>query len=202
MQGYSVRDEKGNLIRILDFITGRTLSDYVKEISVDHEKYFFTCLPMLLDHFIELAAAIDFLHQNTEKHGDIRRDHIILDKVTGNYCWIDFDYNYLHGENIAGYDLFGLGNVLIYITGGRDLERRELQTADKTYGGNIDHRDFNIVFGNRLANLKKIFPYIPEELNNILLHFSIGSKLFYENVGELIDELREARKLIVQKGSV
>jgi hypothetical protein len=31
------------------------------------------------------------------------------------------------------------------------------------------------VFHNRVANLKKIYPYIPENLNRVLIHFSKDS---------------------------
>jgi hypothetical protein len=41
-------------------------------------------------------------------------------------------------------------------------------------------------------NLRKIFPYIPEMLNNILLHFSAGAKVFYETVDEIIWDLAMA----------
>ena len=51
--------------------------------------------------------------------------------------------------------------------------------------------DVNIVFNNRVANLKKIYPYIPEALNRILLHFSKGANWFYENTAQLLDDLGE-----------
>jgi hypothetical protein len=40
MQGFSVEDEKGNLVRVLDFIKGRSLSAHVGHIDLDHETYF------------------------------------------------------------------------------------------------------------------------------------------------------------------
>ena len=39
----------------------------------------------------------------------------------GRYRWIDFDFNYRHGESRFGFDLFGLGNVLLFITGRGDI---------------------------------------------------------------------------------
>ena len=41
-------------------------------------------------------------------------------------------------------------------------------------------------------NLKKIYPYLPESLNNVLLHFSSGAGVFYERVDELMAELTPA----------
>ena len=52
--------------------------------------------------------------------------------------------------------------------------------------------DLNIVFHNRLANLKKAFPYIPDSLNRILLHFSRGANWFYEHTTQLIQDLQQA----------
>ena len=46
-----------------------------------------------------------------------------------------------------------------------------------------------IVFHNRLANLKKVYPYIPDTLNRILCHFSRGANWFYEETGQLLEDL-------------
>ena len=64
-----------------------------------------------------------------EKHGDIRRDHIIIDRESGNYRWIDFDFNYRHRENIYGYDLFGIA------VDGSDNSRRAVVYAGGLIGG-------------------------------------------------------------------
>jgi hypothetical protein len=53
----------------------------------------------------------------------------------------------------------------------------------------------NIVFNNRVANLKKIYHYIPESLNRVLMHFSKGANWFYENTIQLLDDLREFKTL-------
>jgi hypothetical protein len=44
-----------------------------------------------------------------------------------------------------------------------------------------------------VANLRKVYPYIPEALNKILLHFSKGANYFYENTGQLIEDLEAYR---------
>jgi hypothetical protein len=51
----------------------------------------------------------------------------------------------------------------------------------------------NIVFHNRLANLKKVFAYIPDSLNRILLHFSRGANWFYEKTPQLLQDLYQAK---------
>jgi hypothetical protein len=40
-----------------------------------------------------------------------------------------------------------------------------------------------------VVNLRKIFPYIPEDLNRVLMHYSAASEVFYESVPELLADL-------------
>jgi len=134
MQGFSVVDESGNIIRIIDFIKGKTLADSVLLLGKEYEDYFHNHLLHVLDEFVELVKAIRFLHENGEKHGDIRRDHIIKEAETGTARWIDFGFNYLHKENMYGYDLFGLGNILAYLTGRGDVTVQRLrETASPVF---------------------------------------------------------------------
>lgn len=193
MQGHSVTDSAGNIIRILDFIRGRTFADFILELGDSHEDYFHRNLPAVLDEFIELVKAIQFLHSHGEKHGDIRRDHIIKEKQTGKSTWIDFDFNYLHKENMFGYDLFGLGNILVYLTGRGDVTIQNLKEKDPMVFGRLFQDDMNIIFNNRVVNLQKVFPYIPDALNLILLHFSVGANVYYEDTVQLLSDLQEAR---------
>ena len=195
MHGYSVEDEKANIVRVLDFIKGETLYTYVKNFEIDHETYFFERFPGILDQFMECIDAIRFLHDHGEKHGDIRRDHILIEKDSGHYRWIDFDFNYRHRENIYGYDLFGLGNILVFLTGMGDALLSELKKQEHPVSDILED-DMNIVFNNRVVNLKKLYPYIPESLNRILMHFSKGTNYFYENTSQLLNDLREFRSFI------
>lgn len=193
MQGFSVKDSKGNIVRIVDFIYGKTLADIVFELNKNHEEYFYKSFPSLLDEYIELVQAIKYLHDNNEKHGDIRRDHIIKNKQTGKFVWIDFDFNYWHKENMFGYDLFGLGNILAFIVGGGDITLQMLKQEKPVLLNKINADDLNIIFNNRVMNLKKIFPYIPESLNIILLNFTSKAYVFYDKTEELLNDLKEAR---------
>ena len=190
MHGYAIEDRAENIIRVLDFIEGKSLYQYVQGIRLDHQTYFYDRLPAILNHFIECIAAVRFLHEHGEKHGDIRRDHILIDRHSGRYRWIDFDFNYRHRENVYGYDLFGLGNVLIFLVGMGDVLLPELKNQDNPVLDRLAEEDLNIVFNNRVANLKKIYPYIPESLNRILMHFSKGANWFYENTVQLLDDLK------------
>jgi hypothetical protein len=192
MHGISAVDEKGNTVRVLEHIVGKSLSNHIGDLHQNHETYFHESLPGILRQYSECLEAIRFLHDHGEKHGDIRRDHILIDKQTERYRWIDFDYNFRHRENIYGYDLFGLGNVLIYIVGQGDVLLHDLKSRDPDLLARLSDVDLNIIFHNRVANLKKIYPYVPDSLNRVLLHFSNGANWFYERVEQLIHDLHPA----------
>jgi len=194
MHGYAVTDTKGNVVRVLDFIYGPPLSKHIESLQMDHDHYFSHEFPIVLDHFLECVRAVRFLHENGEKHGDIRRDHILVDREKGYYRWIDFDFNYRHRENIYGYDLFGLGNILVFLVGKGDVLVPELNRQNHPALNTLTDNDCNIVFHHRIVNLKKVFPYIPESLNNILLHFSKGANRFYDTTQEFLDDLEAYQK--------
>jgi hypothetical protein len=194
MQGTTEQDSSGHPLRILDYIRGRTLSQIAPALGADHEDFFYSHFPLVLDEYVGIVEAIRFLHASGEKHGDIRRDHLIKDQTTGRYRWIDFDFNYRHGESRFAYDLFGLGNILIFITGRGDVTTTRLLRDAPDILERLTEDDVNIVFHNRVANLRKVYPYIPESLNRVLLHFSAGATVYYETTEELLEDLGEARE--------
>lgn len=95
-----------------------------------------------------------------------------------------------------GYDLFGLGNVLMYLVGMGDIVYQELRRSDDPSLARLMDEDVNIVFKNRIANLKKVYSYIPDNLNRILMHFSKGANVFYDHTTQLIDDLREVQSTL------
>lgn len=192
MHGRWVLDAAGNNVRILDFIRGRRYDEIVAAGGADHGDYFFRAFPQVLEQYVELVAAIKFLHDHGEKHGDIRRDHIIRDQESGSNRWIDFDYNYQHGESMFRFDLQGLGNILIFLVGRGDVLLPELSRKRRELFLTLAAEDISISFKNRVANLKKIFPYLPDSLNRILLHFSAGAQVFYDDTGQMLDDLARA----------
>jgi len=198
MQGRTVPDSAGNPLRILDYIHGRTIAQNTLLLGKDHEDFFYHYYPALLEEYIGIVKAIRFLHESGEKHGDVRRDHVIKDEATGRYRWIDFDFNYRHGENRFGYDLFGLGNILVYITGRGDVITYRLMQDNPDALERLSSDDMNIVFHNRVANLRKVYPYIPVALNRVLMHFSTGAKVFYDTTKELLDDLGEAKEKLIE----
>jgi tRNA A-37 threonylcarbamoyl transferase component Bud32 len=202
MQGKTLVDDAGNLVRVLEPVSGNRL-DKVIHSDRSHRDYFFHELPTVLEHFLGAVQAIGFLHKNGFRHGDIRRDHIFVDRNTGVYYWIDFDYDFYLPEKPFALDLFELGNILIYLTGRGDYHPREIaadQNIDKAVLQQLIPGDFSLLSQNRVVNLQKLFPYIPDVLNNILLHFSAGADIFYETVEELHSDLRIAVEKLKKNG--
>ena len=192
MHGYSVQDTASNIVRVIDFIPGQTMADYASIDRIKHEEYFSTSFPAILKEYIEAVQAILFLHRHNEIHGDIRRDHLLRDATSNRLRWIDFDYAHVPHEKKFVHDLCGLGNILMYIAGGRDITMPVLQDEMPHICSAITEDDFNIIFHNRVANLGKVFPYIPEALNRVFLHFSMGTNGYYDNTEELLDDLIRA----------
>ncbi|MBA2880839.1 hypothetical protein HNR65_001157 [Desulfosalsimonas propionicica] len=195
MQGSSFWDEKGNNIRVLDIVRGTNLFVKLGNLVMDHRTYFETRLPAILQTLIESFEAIRKLHINGLRHGDIRNDHLIVEQETEKYVWIDFDYDYDAPENPFSLDLIGMGNILLYAMGKGFIELYMIATDPDSYPGlleRINADDFSLLDKSRFMNLKKVYPYVPEGLNDILMHFSRGTQVFYENIDEFLDDLRNA----------
>jgi serine/threonine protein kinase len=190
MQGYMVRDDRGNRVRVLDLIRGQTIFNHIYGIDKPHEQYFHEDLPPILHKLVSCMEAIQFLHDRGTCHGDIRNDHVIIDAETGEYRWIDFDLN----QNVSDFDIWSLGNILNYSIGkginSFQIVMKSKQFSDKTKQ-NLTPGDASAFYEYRVMNLRKLFPYIPESLNNILMHFAIRPKGTYGAVRELAGDFRE-----------
>jgi len=194
MQGEDVLDEAGNLVRVLDIIDGTRLDKVINRSKLSHEEYFYQELPGILEHYLPCVEGIGFLHAHGFRHGDVRRDHIFVDRETGIYRWIDFDYDFYMPEKPFVLDLYELGNALMYITVRGNFHPRDIianPNLGPSVAASLDPGDFSLLSKNRVVNLKKIFPYIPTALNNIFLHFSLGTDVFYDTVDELYADLAE-----------
>jgi hypothetical protein len=145
-----------------------------------------------LKKLVKAFEATRFLHVNGYRHGDIRNDHILVERNTGNYVWIDFDYDYESRENPFGLDIFGLGNILLYAVGKGFHSRHDIDRGVSHYGDlrdRLEPADFSILNKWRFINLRKLYPYIPVMINDVLMHFSRGTELFYESVDEIIEDM-------------
>lgn len=192
MQGYSAQDEVGNLVRILDVIQGTRLDTTISRIPCDYTTYWEAHIEGILRHFLRSIEAIILLHNHGFKHGDIRRDHIIVDGEDGILRWIDFDYDFYLPERPFALDLIGLGNVLLFILGRRNYRPIDV-LQDPEMGEAILEtlhvNDLALLSRDRIYNLGKLFPTLPKCFNDVLLHFSVGTPVMYDSVTEFYDDL-------------
>ena len=194
MHGFDINDNVGNNVRIIDFIRGPSLNKLVANCNMTHEDYFHSQLLTILTGVCDCLQSLSYLHENGLVHGDVRWEHILYDRDQKKYRWIDFDYNYDFPENPFGMDLIGLGEIITCIVGMGGCFYSDVK-ANPIFKDVVDHlqpEDFSILEQNRLMNLKKIYPYIPERLNNVLLHFSGYTTVFYESVDEVLGDLHDA----------
>ncbi len=196
MHGTWTTDGAKNNVRIIDFIRGPSLHQLVCRLNGDHKHYFTKELKPILTDTLKCLEALTFLHDNDLVHGDVRWDHILWDRIEETYRWIDFDYNYIFPENPFGADIFGMGTILANVIGKGALYLYDIKT-DPSFRDLVPSfvgEDFSILEGKRFMNLRKIYPYIPERLNTILLHFSGHAEVFYESVEEIVFDLKAALK--------
>ena len=125
---------------------------------------------------------------------DRQSHHLLFETGTGLLKWIDFDFS----VNYTDYDVWSMGNVLTFVVGkGRHTFRR-LHRKPEEYPGvtaEIDEEDAIMLSKHRIANLRKLFPYISAELNEILLRFSTGASHFYEDLESQARDLRAVFKI-------
>ncbi len=202
MQGRTLRDSKGNPVRIVEIVHGGRLDMRVAAMDMGHEQYFFQEYPRVLSLFLEACRALADLHAKGERHGDVWRDHLRFNPDTGGLCWIDFDYAYELSVNPFGLDLFGLGEILIFLTGKGTFGTDQLSVfpEGRDIVTQLRQEDFSLLHKNMLVNLKSVYPYIPEELNRVLLHFSQGAEVGYDTVRELLGELEPCLLLLQSAG--
>lgn len=194
MHGTWLTDSVGNNVRVIDFIAGPSLVQMISLIDRSHEGYFRQDLPKILPGLLECVESLSFLHDNNLVHGDVHWNHVLWDRSSERYRWIDFDYAYNFPENPFGADLIGIGKLLANVIGQGPRYYGDIKNDNtlKRLAGNLVPEDFSIIEGHQLMNLKKIYPYLPDCLNNILLHFTGHAEVFYESVGEITADLREA----------
>ena len=191
MQGFSVVDPAGNLVRIIDFIEGKSFFNHVTMLKMSHEDYFNEKLPELMAKLIKAFDAMVWVHSQGLHHGDIRNDHLFIASDDERPVWIDFDYT----VNVLDYDIWGMGNILIYATAKGITTFRAVQKHPNRFPhlvGSLQPTDASAFYPYRVANIGRLYPYIPKALNDILMRFSEGTWDFYEDMQELVDDLKLA----------
>lgn len=199
MQGQTLIDEMGNKVRVIEYIRGRTLFSTILEMDLDHAEYYHTRLAPILRKVVGCLEATQRLHDNDLYHGDIRNDHILIEEGTGEYRWIDFDlcqdvmFDPYH--SFTAFDVWSFGNVLQFVIGMGFNALRDIRTSGRFPEGVVESlrsTDVSAFHHHRLMNLGKIYPYISERLNAILMRFSMGAPDYYWDASELLGDLREA----------
>lgn len=188
MQGETVLDSQGNQVRVINFIFGPTLFEYLRQLKMTHRDYYFGKFPEVIRSILDCFEALSLLHNKGSYHGDIRADHLLMERSSNQYKWIDFDYEIEYPQ----YDLFCLGNVLLQVVGkGRhsihDISQQPTKYPD--FKQSLQAIDMSLMFPHRVANLRKLFPYLPKELNEILMRFSVGGSVRYTDLNALFADL-------------
>jgi hypothetical protein len=188
MQGRTVFDPKGNAVRIIDFIRGPSLYGVLEASEMPHEQYWHEVLPGVMRELIPCIEAMAWLHASGQHHGDIRNDHILIERESGRYTWIDFDYE----VNFSDYDVWSMGNVLTYVVGQGMHVFSDVHKNPDSYphAEPLDEDDALILYKHRIANLRKLFPHVSKELNEILMRFSFAATDPYEDLKSQVRDLR------------
>lgn len=190
MQGKTFYDEKGNNVRVIDYIHGTAFFHFIPSINKSHEEYFTDDLPGILLKLKNSIEAIGMLHRNGFCHGDIRNDHLYKETSTGNYMWIDFDLK----QDVSDFDLWSLGNIISYATA-KGIVTFDSILKSKNYTDEIknslSHSDSSAFYNYRIMNLQKIFPYLPEKLSAMLRNFTIKPPFFYKSIDEFIEDYNQ-----------
>ena len=194
MQGQAYLDTAGNNVRVIDYIRGKSMFHYIPNIEKSHEAYFHEDLSFILRKLLISIEAIMYLHENRFCHGDIRNDHIIIDVSDGKYKWIDFDLK----QDVTDFDLWSIGNIISYAAAKGLITLKQVAKSGNFSDAIIDslsNDDGSAFYNYRIMNLKKLFPYVPDKLSNILLHFTINPiayynsfQQFYEDYCEMLDK--------------
>ena len=192
MQGFHGLDIVSNNVRVIDRIPGRSLDVVVRSIPMDHDMYYRDHLPALIEGIVYAFHSMADLHALGEIHGDITPDHIFVESDTGMFRWIDFDYDYKESNNLFLRDVYEMGTLLSFVVGKDYVAFADLKSKHPEVADAIRPEDMQSVFPNQLANLKLLYPYIDDSLNDILLHFSKGADKRYETAQELVDDLQKA----------
>ncbi len=190
MQGKSVTDAAGNLVRIIDFVRGTDLLSYIESLPLRHEAYCRTLLPGILARVADSLGAIGQLHDAGLCHGDIRNDHLLIERETGLYKWIDFDLT----QDSPEFDIWSAGNILHCVCAKGFLTFHDALRIRPELSGRLLDADASVFFPNRVMNLRKVYGYLPARLNDVLCRFSFGALAPYASIRRISADLAECAK--------
>ena len=174
-------------MRVVEFVTGTDLLTYLQSVHLHHEEYFQTMVPGILANVANSLGAIQRLHDAGLCHGDIRNDHILIERATGLYKWIDFDLK----QDSPDFDVWSAGNILHCVLAKGFVTFHDALHIKPELSGHLVDEDASVFFPNRVMNLRKVYGYIPSRLNDILCRFSLGAGTFYDRISQISDDLAD-----------
>jgi hypothetical protein len=89
-----------------------------------------------------------------------------------------------------------MGTLLAYVVGKGYLVFSDIKRHHPDIAGTIRPEDMQGVFPSQLANLKRVYPYIHDDLNGLLLRFSQGAGVVYRDAKELASDISGVLKRI------
>jgi hypothetical protein len=187
MQGRVALDACGNVVRVIDFIEGVDFLNHLDALDLPHEQYFHTELRPVLANIIESFRGIQQLHEAGLCHGDIRNDHILVEGQTGRFVWIDFDL----AQKDMEFDVWSLGNILHCVLARGFVTFRDVHESNPEAFARLMSEDASVFFPHRVMNLRKVYPYLPAKLNDVLLRYSVGCHVPYERVSQVVEDLED-----------
>ncbi len=185
MQGMNLLDEKGNLVRVIDMIDGESLFAKIQGLAMDHEKYMAEVFPGLLRRARDAIDALSILHERGTCHGDIRNDHLFLENGSEQLRWIDFDMD----QDFSDFDVWSVGNVLAFLAAKDVMTFDDARRLNPACADTLADDDASLIFPNRVMNLRKVFPSVPPDLNEILMRFAMGPSQAYDTVSQVVSDL-------------
>jgi hypothetical protein len=186
MQGRTLCDDDGHPVHVLDILPGPNLYDEVRQDMRPHGEYFRLVFPGLLRRVRAALDAMAWLNRHGERHGDIRNDHLIVDPDTGRLGWIDFDLSVA----AADIDVHCAGNVLLFVVAQGIVTFADARHALPPDAADpLVPADAALFFSNRVANLRKLYPYLPEGLNDLLMRYSVDAREPFATLDEVVAAL-------------
>jgi hypothetical protein len=177
-------------------------------MEIDHEEYYHNHLASILKKLVGCFEAIQMLHEKDLYHGDIRNDHILIEEGSEEWRWIDFDLcqdvMFDPYMSFTAFDVWSLGNVLQFAVGMGPSTFHGIRSSGRVSEelfSTLKQADASAFHHHRLMNLKKIYPYISEQLNAVMMRFSMGNEDYYWTMPELMADFNEAIADVPTNGS-
>ena len=187
VNGQTFEDSKGNIVNIFEHIEGETLHEVIQGIKVGHREYFKDHFPDLALKLLDLARALQELHERLKiTHSDIHLKNIIIQDGTRKPFLIDYDFPIM-SERYSDIEELGLSLLDLALKSTCAEGSHTLYDFPKLEftGGELWDEEV-------ILNARKIYSYIPEDINNILLRFADDCENRYKTASEFADDLEKA----------